>query len=153
MPWLPFSITVGRTSRAELLVLAGALLLCGAAILGGSRVRTRLWPAPPDPIPLTFPLTVSSTPRQSRRSLRKRPRPSTKPVRSANEPRFHASRRVEPRPRSATLKLTMFRPRVATDRGDLSRICHEVIMRAESGHLGPHAFSPFVIHLKKDPRH
>jgi len=61
MPLLPVTITFGRPSRPELLLVAGALLLLGST--GGWLLWTvRSAPPPPTPVASTIPLTVSSTP-------------------------------------------------------------------------------------------
>ena len=62
MPALPFSITLGRPSRGELLSLVGAAILVGSA---ASWVSTTSQPAPAppeEPPPETAPLGISSAP-------------------------------------------------------------------------------------------
>ncbi len=63
MPALPFTITLGRPSRGEVVSLAGVALLVGSAT---SWVTTTAQPARPvpaaDPLPLTAPLEITSIP-------------------------------------------------------------------------------------------
>jgi PEGA domain len=63
MAYLPFSITLGRPSRTELLVLAGGLLLLASAAGGVAWWRQAMAPPPPVlAIAPTAPLVITSTP-------------------------------------------------------------------------------------------
>ncbi|MGI8446812.1 MAG: PEGA domain-containing protein, partial [Streptosporangiaceae bacterium] len=61
MPLLPITITFGRPSRPELLLVVGALLLLGSPC-GWLLWAARLATPPPTPVASTVPLTISSTP-------------------------------------------------------------------------------------------
>jgi hypothetical protein len=61
VPFLPFTIALGRPSRTELPILSGTVVLVGsAAAWGGTTARQQ--PRAPDAPPDAAPLVITSTP-------------------------------------------------------------------------------------------